>query len=69
MYDKRLREATDAKEKLEQTVRQHACFIQGTEVAENYYKKMLDEGRLPSKRDAAAAAIAAQRRALRDLMD
>ena len=69
LYGERLREATDAKEKLERTVRQHDCLIQVTEAAENYYKKMLDEGHPPSKRDAEAAAIEAQRGALRELMD
>ena len=57
---RRLRETADAKEKLEQALREYAWLIQGTMAAEKHYKTMPDEGRPPNTADAEAAAIAAQ---------
>ena len=55
--------------KLGQALREHAWLMQGAKAAEKYQKSMLDEGRPPNTTDAAAAAIAAQDRSLRELMD
>ena len=66
---RRLHEAADAKEKPEQALSEYAWLFQGTKAAEEYYKTMLDEGRPPNAANAEAAAVAAQDRALRELMD